>query len=73
MCCWQVAGEPKATIISCAPRKQPKTSKAGGKKSGAGIGVQAPLNGGLARGSGGLIERSRSRELAVKSHKEDAE
>ena len=36
------------------------------------MGAKAPLNGGLARGNG-LIERSRVRELAVKSHQEDAE
>ena len=45
----------------------------GGKKSGAVVGGKAPLNGGLGRGSSGLIERSRSRELAVKSQQEDAE
>ncbi len=73
MCLWQVIGEPKTTIISYAPRKQPKASKVGGKKGGAVAGAKAPLNGGLGRGSSGLIERSRSRELAVKSQQEDAE
>ena len=34
MCLWQVIGEPKTTIISYAPRKQPKASKVGGKKGG---------------------------------------
>ena len=70
---FQVVGEPKTTIISYATRKQPNISKAGGKKGGSVMGVKAPLNGGLGRGSSGLIERSRARELAVKSHLEDAE
>lgn len=71
LCFWQAAGEPKTTIISYAPRKQPKTSKVGGKTGSAVIGAKAPLNGGL--GKSGLIERSRARELAVKSQQEDAE
>ena len=69
----QAVGEPKTNILSYAPKNQPKGSAKPGGKSTAVIGAKVPLNGRLARGSGGLIERSRTRELAVKSHQEDAE
>lgn len=68
----QAVGEPKTTIISYAPSKQQKVTSKLGSKGGAVIGAKAPLKGRLGRGNG-LIERSRSRELAVKSHQEDAE
>jgi hypothetical protein len=70
----QALGEPKTTIISYVPKKkQPKLSAKPGGKSSTAIGAKVPLSGPLAPGSGGLIERSRARELAVKSHQEDAE